>query len=159
MVNDSWVVVAYLPSKIYGASAIEYNDYMYITYGQENSKSLIVFDGNTTFVIENSLPNSSQGHKKGPRTLQLYNGKILSTDNGRYIGNSMFYVLTSLDIDKRRIVLPKNKRIFLDTTYGMKYVIPYTNCKIEDDHLVVLENGVVEFGVQYFDKLQRLSCF
>lgn len=147
-------------------TAVVYNDLLYISLRWTWSSG-----GN---------PAGSQGHSN--HNVIIYNGEHYLVDikkssgvahlgqffNNRpifidaynfYPSGDIYYLKTGIEIDKRRIVLPKNKRIFLDTTYGMKYVIPYTNCKIEDDHLVVLENGVVEFGIQAFDTLKRISCF
>lgn len=141
----------------YDYKLIPYEDIMHIIISRRCTddswiSNHYIFDGENVYIADNDLKYIPNYFLNSPT--KYYKGKPVYQKN-----DGIYYLIDTKDTKKYRIVLPKNKKIYLDTSYGMNYIIPFTNCKIEDDHLVVLEDGVVEFGVQLYDSLKRISCF
>lgn len=111
-----------------------------------------IFDGENAYVADDNL--NYVPTKLCNSSIKYYKGQPVYQKN-----DGIYYLIDTKDTKKYRIILPKNKKIYLDTKYGMKYIVPFTNCKIENDYLVVIEDGIVEFGVQLYDSIKRISCF
>lgn len=111
-----------------------------------------IFDGENAYIADSNLNYVPTKLCNSP--IKYYKGQPVYQKN-----DGIYYLIDTKDTKKYRIILPKNKKIYLDTKYGMKYIVPFTNCKIENDYLVVIEDGIVEFGVQLYDSIKRISCF
>lgn len=143
--------------EIYDYKLIPYEDIMHIIISRLCTDdnwitNHYIFDGENAYIADSNL--NYVPTKLCNSSIKYYKGQPVYQKN-----DGIYYLIDTKDTKKYRIILPKNKKIYLDTKYGMKYIVPFTNCKIENDYLVVIEDGIVEFGVQLYDSIKRISCF